>query len=233
MVDLPRAFTGLSTALVFDAGVRLRIPWRAAPKPLQSVSQQSHVVGQALPVRHYGSVDVFLEAIDSSRKGDVLVIDNGGRMDEACIGDLVALEAQAAELAGIVVWGCHRDTEELRRIPIPVFSCGSYPAAPTIVLPRPKDALESAAVGNFRVTREDVVFGDDDGVLFIPREHFDALLETARSIGETERRQAAHVREGKTLREQFRFKEYLDKRSSDSSYSLRRHLREIGGAVEE
>ena len=46
-----------------------------------------------MPARHYGSVDVFLEALSSAGPGDVLVIDNGGRTDEACIGDLVALEA--------------------------------------------------------------------------------------------------------------------------------------------
>jgi 4-hydroxy-4-methyl-2-oxoglutarate aldolase len=48
-----------------------------------------------LPVRHYGSVDIFLEAIGAAEPGDILVIDNGGRMDEACIGDLAVLEVQA------------------------------------------------------------------------------------------------------------------------------------------
>ena len=58
-----------------------------------------------LPARHAGSVDVFLEAFDRAAPGDVLVADNGGRLDEACIGDLIALEAQTAGLAGMVVWG--------------------------------------------------------------------------------------------------------------------------------
>ena len=40
--------------------------------------------------------------------GDVLVVDNGGRLDEACVGDLVALEAQAAGVEGMVIWGLHR-----------------------------------------------------------------------------------------------------------------------------
>jgi regulator of RNase E activity RraA len=42
--------------------------------------------------------------------GDVLVVDNGGRLDEACVGDLVALEAKHAGVAGIAIWGLHRDT---------------------------------------------------------------------------------------------------------------------------
>jgi regulator of RNase E activity RraA len=53
---------------------------------------------------------VFLEALGSAGYGDVLVVDNGGRADEACVGDLVVLEAQAAGVSGMVVWGLHRDT---------------------------------------------------------------------------------------------------------------------------
>lgn len=57
-----------------------------------------------MPARHHGSVDVFLEALRRAEQGDVLVIDNGGRSDEACIGDLAVLEAEAAGLAGLVAW---------------------------------------------------------------------------------------------------------------------------------
>jgi 4-hydroxy-4-methyl-2-oxoglutarate aldolase len=67
-------------------------------------------------VRHYGSVDVFLEAFGQALAGAVLVIDNGGRSDEACVGDLAALEAEAAGVAALVVWGLHHDAPELAAI---------------------------------------------------------------------------------------------------------------------
>ena len=226
-------FEGLSTALMFDASVRLGLLARVAPLGLHALINGSRVAGRVLPARHYGSVDVFLEAISNSRKGDVLVIDNGGKTSEACIGDLVTLEAKASGLAGIVVWGCHRDTVELRRIRLPVFSLGQCPSAPTRVLTRPNDALESARFGDFRISREDVVFGDDDGLLFFSSKNLTSLVATARKIGETERRQAIAVKKGKTLRDQLHFKEYLAKRHLDSSYTFRKHLRASGGAVEE
>jgi regulator of RNase E activity RraA len=81
------AFAGLSTPLVADACVRCGVPLRAAPAGIRPVVAGQRVAGRVLPARHYGSVDVFLEALGQAGAGDVLVIDNGGRTDEACVGD--------------------------------------------------------------------------------------------------------------------------------------------------
>jgi regulator of RNase E activity RraA len=91
---------------VADACIRCDVPLRAAPPGIGAVIPGHRIAGRALPARHYGSVDVFLEAFGRAERGDVLVIDNGRRSDEACVGDLAVLEAEAAGLAGLVVWGC-------------------------------------------------------------------------------------------------------------------------------
>jgi regulator of RNase E activity RraA len=191
------------------------------------------VAGRALPVRHYGSVDVFLEAYAAARPGDVLVIDNAGRVDEACIGDLAVLEARSAGVAAILVWGLHRDTAELAAIGLPVFSYGAFPFGPLRLDPREPEALHSARFGAHLVTEGSTVFADDDGVLFVPSGEVPRILAAAKAIRDTERAQAERIAAGDTLRRQTRFEDYLLRRAQDPGYTFRAHLRRVGGAIEE
>ncbi len=226
-------FSRLSTPLIADANLRSGVELRFAPSGIRPLVPGSKLAGCVLPVRHYGSVDVFLEAMGEANEGDVLVIDNAGRMDEGCIGDLIALEAEACGLAGVVVWGCHRDSAELIEIGFPIFSYGACPAGPQRVDSRDAKALEVAFFGTSKVGKGDVVFADADGVLFAPHGQVEQILSTAGTISETEREQARAIGSGKKLRELLEFDKYLKERSASPSYTFREHLRKIGGAIEE
>ncbi|MCI4066410.1 RraA family protein [Micromonospora sp. R77] len=231
--ELHRRFTALTTAHVADACLRAGVPVRCAPAAVRPVLPGVRLACRVAPARHVGSVDIFLEAIDGAAPGDVLVVDNADRVDESCVGDLVVLEASAAGLAGVVIWGLHRDTADIRAVGLPVFSTGAIPTGPLRLDPRPADALTSATVGEWTVDRDDVVFGDDDGVLFVPAARVDELVGLAESIRDTERRQAERIRAGVSLREQVRFGAYLAGREREPALTFREHLRAVGGAIEE
>ncbi|MCD8015324.1 MAG: RraA family protein [Lachnospiraceae bacterium] len=223
----------LSTPHLADACLRVHVLVRCAPGDLQAIDVSMHMAGRVCPARHTGSVDIFLEAMEGANPGDILVVDDGGRHDRSCVGDMITREAKAAGLSGIVIWGCHRDTCELMEIGLPFFSQGKVPTGPLSAEPHPADALEWARVGDWVVSPDDVCAGDCDGVIFLPGDKLADIICAAEAIRDTEKHQADLHEKGQTLREQLKFSEYLRKHAEDPAFGFREHLRSIGGAVEE
>mgnify|MGYP000922526754 CR=1 FL=1 len=168
----------------------------------------------------------------SVEPGEVLVIDNGGRLDEACIGDIILLEGKAAGLNGFVIWGLHRDARELCEIAFPVFSMGALPTGPQRLHSRPADMFTRAMFGPHAITRDDYVVADENGVLFLPLDRIDEIAEAAAGYRETEARQLAAMRQGRSYRDQTRFADYLARRRATPDYGFRQHLKEIAAAGE-
>ncbi len=222
----------LTTPHLADGCLRMNVPIRCAPSALQAVVGTMHCVGRARPIRHVGSIDVYFEAIEEGGQGEVLVVDNGGRLDEACVGDIVALEAQAAGITGIVIWGLHRDSKELGEIGYPVFSLGALPTGPQRLNLRPPDMFSRATVGTHTITASDFVVADANGVIFLPEDRLEEIVVAAAAYRETEARQLKAMSEGRSFRSQVRFGEYLARRKSDAGYGFRQHLKDIEAAGE-
>ena len=221
-----------STPFVADACVQLSLPVRIGPFGLKCNFPGSHAAGPACPARHAGSVDVFLEAIATAKRGDVLVIDNDGRTDEGCIGDLVVGEAHVSGIAGTVCWGTHRDTSAIAAFGARVWSFGTCPNGPLQLRPRAQEALTSARLGSILVDHDDFVFADDDGVVVVAARDLERIVETARDIAARESAQAVRLLKGELLRTQFNLHEYVTKRIADPAYTFREHLKGFGGAIE-
>lgn len=222
-----------TTPFIADACLALNLPMRLGAPGLRPVAGTARIAGRVAPAVHAGSTDVFLEAIAIASAGDVLVIDNNGRLDEGCIGDLVVGEARVSGLAGIVVDGAHRDSAAIRAIGLPVWSRGTSPAGPLELRRRHATALDAATCGSTTVTREDAVFADEDGVVFVKLSECPRVIEAARKIAAREQAQAERLLAGVPLRDQLRLSEYLERRAADTEYTFRKHLKRIGGAIEE
>ena len=136
---------------------RIRAMWRG-----------SHVAGPAFTVETPpGEHTAVKRALEAAAPGDVIVIDGGSFLGRALWGDKMALLAQQRGIAGLVVDGAIRDVAQVEKLGFPVFAITSVPTAP---LTNRDGGLGGAITcGNRRVEPGDLVVGDDDGVVIIPR----------------------------------------------------------------
>jgi regulator of RNase E activity RraA len=221
-----------STPFIADACLRVNLSVRQGPSGLVPLLPHARIAGRVVPAVHAGSTDVILQAIAGAERGDVLVIDNNGRLDEACVGDLVAGEARLAGLAGLIVDGAHRDSAAIRGIAIPVWSRGRAAFGPRELRRQHVTALEAATCGPVTVTREDVVFADEDGVAFVALADCARVIDVARDIAAREQAQAARLMAGEPLRDQLGLADYLARREEDPTYTFRKHIQQLGKAIE-
>ena len=231
MSDLLAGFEW-TTPFIADACVQLSLPVRVGPPGLRCNFPGSRVSGPARPARHAGSTDVFLEAIAQSKHGDVLVIDNGGRIDEGCIGDLVVGEAFMSGIAGTICWGTHRDTSAILAMNARVWSLGTCPNGPLELRRRTATALTAANLGSVTITLDDYVFADDDGVVVVAAADLARVAEAAKDIATREGAQAERLLKGELLRSQLDLAGYVARRESDPTHTFRDHLKSFGGAIE-
>lgn len=138
--------------------------------------------------------------IDDVEPGGVVVLDNGGRENATVWGDILTWVAHKRGVAGTVIDGACRDTYLSRELGYPIYS-RSYS------MRTGKDRVQVEAVngpvniGDARVNAGDLLRGDADGVLVIPRAHEDAVLTAAEEIDAIEQQIRAAIDEGMTLAE--------------------------------
>jgi 4-hydroxy-4-methyl-2-oxoglutarate aldolase len=145
---------------------------------IRALNPHMTVCGPAFTVEvRPGDNLMFHVALAVAQPGDVIVVD--GKGDETCalFGELMVAQAKAAGLAGFVVDAASRDTSTLAEGDFPVFSTGMNPCGPTKGLPGRLSMPIS--VGGVAVSPGDLVIGDADGIVVIPRNDVEAALEAA------------------------------------------------------
>ncbi|MFA5802345.1 MAG: 3-hexulose-6-phosphate synthase [Thermoleophilia bacterium] len=164
---------------------------------LKPVFPGIRMAGTAVTVRTYpGDWAKPVEAIDSARAGDVLVIDAGG-VGPAVWGELATHSAREKGIAGVLVHGAVRDTPEIRELGFPVFSTVVTPAAG-----EPKGFGEiniPLRISNVSIQPGDWLVGDDDGVVVLPKARAAEIANRAADVFERENRLRQEIQAGSTL----------------------------------
>ncbi len=138
--------------------------------------------------------------IDDVPPGSVVVLDNGGRDDATVWGDILTEIAHHKGISGTLIDGINRDVSLCLELGYPIFSKDSW-------MRTGKDRVQVEAtqvpvnIGGVRVAPGDLVRGDADGVVVIPRDLEDEVLTSAEQIQEAENAIRQAVRDGMSLRE--------------------------------
>lgn len=187
---IKEALQKVSTSNVSDGDHRAAGLWG-----LQVITPGQKMVGSALTVRCYpGDWAKPVEAIDVAHPGQVLVIDAGG-VGPAIWGELATLSAIQKGLAGVVVNGAIRDVHEIRKLNFPAFTRLMMPNAG-----EPKGLGEIGVpvnISGITICTGDWIIGDDDGVMVIPRQEAEEMVNRAMDWLEKENRIRAEIQKGK------------------------------------
>lgn len=171
---MPAANVGdaLQRMTVMDGGIRL-------------VTGSGSLLGNALTVDVRSGDNLAIHrALDEALPGDVLVVNGHGDMTRALIGDLIGEIMVNGGIVGAVVDGAVRDVQALSEMGLTVYARAVTPAGP--FKDGPGAIGVPVAVGGMVVAAGDVLVGDADGVVVVPRHRVQEVLDAVDGIGEKE-----------------------------------------------
>ena len=199
--DLIEAYKRLDTTAVSDALDKLGIC--GALEGIKPVLPDKVICGRAFTVKYIPATEGGKGAgdyIDDVRPGEVVVIDNGGRTYCTVWGDILSLYSSLNGIEGTVIDGVCRDIPAAKRCGHPIFSRGYY-------MSTGKDRVEMCGINvpvmmsGIPVAPGDLVFGDDSGVLIVPWDRAEEVLETAAKIEAAEEKIRESIKGGMKLKE--------------------------------
>ena len=154
------------------------------------------MVGTAVTVRTRPGDNLAIHrAFDFCRPGDVLVIDGGGDLTQAVMGEIMAIYAESIGIVGVVLDGALRDVSVIRAHDFPMYARGVNHRGPYKA--GPGDVNVPVSVGGMVVSPGDIVVGDEDGVVAIAQEAANAIIEQAQIKGRKEAEMIRAIKEGR------------------------------------
>lgn len=200
--ELIARWAAVSTTIAADL-FRGRTMIDPAIRPIRSFAGRGRLAGHVVTAwcesADYGPVH---HAIAVAEPGDVVVVEAGGRLDAAMIGELLCGSARLRGVAGVVVNGAVRDTGTLSQwADFAVFARGITPRGPSSM--ERGTVNEPIVFGGVPVAPGDLILGDDDGLVVIPRADIEARLEPALANVRAEEEWERALSAGRTTLEVF------------------------------
>jgi RraA family protein len=162
---------------------------------LEPFHRSGRMVGTAFTVRTRPGDNLMVhKAIDMAAPGDVIVVDAGGALENAIIGELMAGWARKRGLAGMVIDGAIRDSEALAEGDFPVYAAGVTHRGP--YKDGPGEINVPVSVGGMVVRPGDLVSGDHDGVVAIAPEDAERVIAAAEAQHRREQASLAAIAAG-------------------------------------
>ncbi|WP_443971447.1 RraA family protein [Sphingobium sp. CR28] len=186
-------FRALPVANVSD--VMNRIP--AAGPTLRPMHRAGVLAGPAVTVRTRPGDNLMIhKAIEMAVAGDVIVVDAGGDLTNALIGEMMIAYAKTKGIAGFVLNGAIRDYGVISQDDYPVFAAGVTHRGP--YKDGPGEVNVSIALGSLVIAPGDLILGDADGVVAVPVADVDGVYALALEKHKAETAQLEAIAAGKT-----------------------------------
>jgi RraA family protein len=152
---------------------------QGAAAAIRRMHRGGRLAGVALTVRVPAGDNLMVhKAIDIAQAGDVIVVDAGGALEQAIIGDIMSSLAAKRGVAGFVIDGAIRDADEIASRDFPVYARGATHRGP--YKNGPGEINVPVSIGGMVVRAGDIIVGDGDGVVAVPQADAQAVLAAAR-----------------------------------------------------
>ncbi len=185
--ELMNRFNYIPTAHISDSMQRLH----AAGAALRPMHRSGKLIGNAVTVKVRPGDNLMVhKAIDTAQPRDVIVVDAGGDLSQAIIGELMMRHAQRRGIAGLVINGAVRDMGTISNDIYPVYAAGITHRGP--YKDGPGEINFPVSIGGMVIHPGDIIVGDEDGVVAIPLADAEAVLVLT---------EALRLREEKVMRE--------------------------------
>ncbi|SNB81720.1 MULTISPECIES: RraA family protein [unclassified Pseudomonas] len=162
---------------------------------LRPMHREGVLCGAALTVKARPGDNLMLHyAIDSAEPGDVIVVDAGGDLTNALIGEMMVAYALKRGVAGIVIHGAIRDAGSIKAGDFPLFAAGVSHRGP--YKDGPGEINVPIAIDGMVIEPGDLIIGDDDGLLCVPYAHVAEVYQRATAKHAAETAQMQHIAQG-------------------------------------